>query len=62
MTGTVNSGCLKIGETIEIIPGEVTARVRGLQSHSVDVDMVNLGDRAAINIQGVQKSVLISRQ
>jgi len=56
VTGTVNSGCLKAGDSVEIIPGGVTARVRGLQSHGSKVDSVTLGDRAAVNLQGVDKN------
>jgi selenocysteine-specific elongation factor len=56
VTGTVNSGRLKTGDTIEILPGSITARVRGLQSHSHEVETVSMGDRAAINLQGVEKS------
>jgi translation elongation factor TU len=55
-TGTVNSGLLKTSENVEIIPGGVTARVRGLQSHGSEVNSVILGDRAAINLQGVGKN------
>ena len=40
VTGTVNSGMLKTGDTIEILPGSVRARVRGLQSHSHEVESV----------------------
>jgi selenocysteine-specific elongation factor len=56
VTGTVNSGSLKTGDSIEILPGNKTARVRGLQSHSQNVESVTLGDRAAINLQGIDKS------
>ena len=56
VTGTVNSGRLKTSDTIEILPGSITARVRGLQSHSHEVETVSMGDRAAINLQGVEKS------
>ena len=55
VTGTVNSGSLKAGDTVEILPGEIKTKVRGLQSHSHDVQMVKTGDRAAINLQGVEK-------
>jgi len=56
VTGTVNSGSLQVGDRIEILPGSKTARVRGLQSHGNDVEFVTLGDRAAINLQGIEKS------
>ena len=55
VTGTVNSGSLKAGDTGEILPVEIKTKVRGLQSHGHDVQMVKTGDRAAINLQGVEK-------
>jgi len=55
-TGTVNSGKMKKGDSVEIIPGGLIARVRGLQSHGSEVNFVNLGDRAAVNLQGVEKN------
>jgi len=55
VTGTVNSGSLKAGDTVEILPGEIKTKVRGLQSHGHDVQIVKTGDRAAINLQGVEK-------
>ena len=55
VTGTVNSGSLKVGDTVEILPGKIKTKVRGLQSHGHDVQMVETGDRAAINLQGVEK-------
>ena len=54
VTGTVNSGSLKIGDTVELLPGSVKSRVRGLQSHGKEVQQVETGDRAAINLQGLE--------
>jgi len=54
VTGTVNSGSLKIRDTVELLPGSVKSRVRGLQSHGEEVQQVKTGDRAAINLQGVE--------
>ena len=63
VTGTVNSGSLKVGENIEISPNLLKARVRGLQSHGNDVDSIQIGDRAAINLQGIEiKQVLRGSQ
>ena len=42
VTGTVNSGRLKTGDTIEILPGSITARVRGLESPSHEVETVSM--------------------
>jgi len=55
VTGTVSSGRLNIGDTVELLPGEIKTKVRGLQSHGHDVQLVKTGDRAAINLQGVEK-------
>ena len=54
VTGTVSSGSLHVGDKIEILPSGEIAKVRGLQSHTEKVDSVHMGDRAAINIQGVE--------
>ena len=56
VTGTVNSGKLKVGEKVEIIPGGKMAKVRNLQSHGKEVSLVQLGDRAAINLKGMEKN------
>ena len=56
VTGTVNSGSLQIGAKVEILPDSIIARVRGLQSHGSEINNVRMGDRAAINLQGVEKS------
>ena len=59
VTGTVNSGSIKKGDNIEILPGNIIAKVRGLQSHGRDVASISLGDRAAINLQGIDKINII---
>ncbi len=58
VTGTVISGELKKGDDIQILPAEKIGRVRGLQSHEKLVDSVKLGDRAAVNIAGLDKKDL----
>lgn len=58
VTGTVISGELKKGDEIQILPAEKIGRVRGLQSHGKYVDIVKLGDRAAVNITGLDKKDL----
>ena len=58
ITGTVSSGEAKIGDTIEILPGNKKAKIRGIQSHDSTVDSVQLGARAAINLQGIEADEL----
>ncbi len=55
VTGTVVSGNLKKGEDIEILPQGIKKKVRGLQAHGKDTDLVTIGDRAAVNLQAISK-------
>jgi len=55
-TGTVISGDLKKGSTVDVLPGNIKAKVRGIQSHGLDVQSVQQGDRAAVNLSGVNKN------
>ncbi len=53
VTGTVSSGEISIGDSIEVLPMGETYKVRGIQSHDSSVESISLGARAAINIQGL---------
>lgn len=53
VTGSVTSGRTKVGDELEIQPGDVKVRVRQLQSHDRTVDEVGKGQRAAINLVGI---------
>jgi selenocysteine-specific elongation factor len=53
ITGTVWSGTLARDATVRILPGNRTARVRGLESHGRPVDRVGPGSRAAVSLSGV---------
>jgi len=53
VTGTLVSGSLSVDEEIEIAPGGRSARVRGLQVHGAPVERVLAGQRAAVNLQGI---------
>lgn len=56
VTGSVTSGRIKVGEEVQILPTGRKGKVRGIQSHGVTVESASAGQRAAINIQGVDKS------
>jgi len=56
VTGTVWSGRLSRDATVRIFPGDRTARVRGIESHGVQVDAAVAGSRAAIALAGVEVS------
>ena len=54
-TGTVQAGALAEGDRVEIAPEGRSARVRRLQQHGATVQEVRAGDRAAINLAGVEQ-------
>jgi len=58
VTGTVVSGKLNKGDEVQILPLDMNGRVRGLQSHGNAVDSVKIGDRAAVNIAGIDRNEL----
>ena len=50
VTGTLWSGRVAAGDEVEILPGSVCARVRGVQEHGVPVDVAEAGNRVALNL------------
>ncbi|MBN2621375.1 selenocysteine-specific translation elongation factor [candidate division WOR-3 bacterium] len=54
VAGTVLSGSLKIGDTVDLIPQGKQVKVRGIQVHNHNVPEVTTGFRAAINIVGAE--------
>lgn len=53
VTGSVNSGRLRVGDEVEWLPRGDRVRVRGLQNHDKPVEEIQRGQRAAINLAGV---------
>lgn len=53
VTGTLSDGCLRVGEEVEILPGGLRGRIRGLQSHKRKETHAIPGSRTAVNISGV---------
>lgn len=54
VTGTLVDGMLAVGQEVELQPGGVRARVRGLQRHRAKVDRLEPGTRAAVNLSGIR--------
>lgn len=52
-TGTVQQGTLAVGEDVELQPMGIVSRVRGLHHHDAETDIVASGQRAAVNLGGV---------
>ncbi|MCL2789145.1 MAG: selenocysteine-specific translation elongation factor [Desulfobulbus sp.] len=55
VTGTALSGRIETGAELMFYPGGLTAKIRGMQVHGHDVDVVEAGHRTAINLQGIEK-------
>lgn len=58
VTGTMVSDRIKIGEEVQVQPVGFTAKIRGIQVHDQPVEEACLGQRTAINLQGVEKSAI----
>ncbi len=58
VTGTSISGRTNIGEELRLYPSQNVGKVRGIQVHSESVDTVEAGHRTAINLQGVDTSMI----
>ena len=53
VTGTLTDGQMAKGQAVEILPGRIGGRIRGLHSRNQKADIVAPGSRTAINISGV---------
>ena len=58
VTGTLVSDHIKTGDEIQILPENITARIRGIQVHNQAVEEAWAGQRTAINLQGTEKSAI----
>ena len=53
VTGTLLDGKLRVGDEVEILPGGLKARIRGLQTHKTKEETAMPGSRVAVNLTGV---------
>lgn len=58
VTGTVIGGWSKTGDTLMLYPSGRKVKVRGLQSHGNNVGEIRAGDRAALNLSGVDTQMI----
>ncbi len=56
-TGRVESGALRLGDTVQI-DGTVEARVDGIEVFRKSIDQANVGDNIGVLFKDVQKSQL----
>jgi len=58
VTGTMVSGKLSLGETVEILPSGVEGKIRNLQVYNQPVEEAMAGERTAVNLQGIETSAI----
>ena len=56
VTGTLIDGSLRVGDDVVILPQNLPARIRGLQTHKTRIDVAVPGSRVAINLSGIELS------
>ena len=55
VTGTVASGKVNVGEEVEVLPKGKITKVRNIQVQGQNRDYSKVGERCALNLQGVEK-------
>ncbi len=65
-TGTLTGGAIRVGDRLQAFPGG-EVRIRALQSHEADCDEIAPGNRAAVNLVGIEqrdlaRGTLLARQ
>ncbi|MCL2549127.1 MAG: selenocysteine-specific translation elongation factor, partial [Symbiobacteriaceae bacterium] len=58
ITGTLLSGSIALGDRLDLLPRGMTLRVRSLQVHGERVEEVLAGQRAAVNLAGIDQDQL----
>src|SRR5207247_1341812 len=58
LVAAARAGAVREGDTLRVLPGGETARVRSLEVHGVHVPRAEHGQRVAINLAGVERSDL----
>jgi len=59
VAGTVLSGSCRVGDRLELLPQGIEVRVRGIQRHNKPVETTVVGERAALNLQGVEVDAIV---
>jgi selenocysteine-specific elongation factor len=62
ITGTLQGGAFYVGDEVELQPGGKRGRIRGLQSHKQQVDTLQPGNRAAVNVSGIEREDAVRGQ
>lgn len=55
VTGTVHAGQVAVGDSLRLVPGATTARVRGLHAQNQRVPQAGAGERVALAVAGIAR-------
>ncbi len=58
VTGTLASGAIRAGDTLEVLPGTERVRVRSIQVHGDSREVAEAGERTSLQITGLQLEAL----
>jgi selenocysteine-specific elongation factor len=58
ITGTLLSGRIKVGDTVEVLPPGEAVRVREIQVHGQKAEVAHAGQRVALNLAGLERANL----
>ena len=58
VTGTAQSGEVKVGDHVRALPGNQTFRVRSIQVHNRAMEAAGWGQRVALNLAGLEKAAV----
>ena len=59
VTGTLLSGRIDTGDEVEVYPRDIVTKIRGIQVHNQSVPYAESGQRTALNLQGVDKALVL---
>jgi len=54
VTGSVLSGVFHEGDNVRILPGDLPAKIRGIQRHNQPEKTASMSDRAALNLSNIE--------
>jgi selenocysteine-specific elongation factor len=58
VTGTAWSGAWRVGDTVRVLPGGLTGRIRSLERHGEPVTVSQPGERIAVGVAGLERGSL----
>ncbi len=58
VTGTLTSGSVRKDDEVELLPAGIQAKVRGIQVHGTPSEIAVAGQRTAVNLQGIDLSMV----